>query len=43
VVANEARTQDVRCILNNSLAFGGYDAVLAFARPGVLGERVGQG
>jgi 3-oxoacyl-[acyl-carrier-protein] synthase II len=43
VVANEARTQDVQCILNNSLAFGGYDAVLAFARPGVLGERVGQG
>ena len=22
--------------LNNSLAFGGYDAVVTFARPGVL-------
>lgn len=36
VVANEARSADARVVLNNALAFGGYDAVLAFARPGVL-------
>ncbi|MFW5924948.1 MAG: beta-ketoacyl-[acyl-carrier-protein] synthase family protein [Myxococcota bacterium] len=36
VVANEARSADARVVLNNALAFGGYDAVLTFARPGVL-------
>lgn len=36
LVANEARHIPVDVVLNNSLAFGGYDAVLTFARPGVL-------
>jgi 3-oxoacyl-[acyl-carrier-protein] synthase II len=43
VVANQARRQDVKVVLNNALAFGGYDAVLAFAKPGTLGSRVGEG
>jgi 3-oxoacyl-[acyl-carrier-protein] synthase II len=43
VVANEARTAELQVVLNNSLAFGGYDAVLAFARPGVLPDHVGEG
>lgn len=30
-------------VLNNALAFGGYDAVLTLARPGVLPESVGFG
>lgn len=42
VVANEARRMQVDVILNNALAFGGYDAVLAFARPGVLSEIPGE-
>ena len=36
LVANRAERHDVRVALNNSLAFGGYDAVLRLARPGVL-------
>ncbi|MBX3250960.1 MAG: beta-ketoacyl-[acyl-carrier-protein] synthase family protein [Myxococcales bacterium] len=36
LVANEARAAKVDVVLNNSAAFGGYDAVVAFARPGVL-------
>jgi len=36
VVANQARKGKHDVVLNNSLAFGGYDAVVAFARPGVL-------
>lgn len=38
VVANVARQGCGDVVLNNSLAFGGYDAVLCFARPGVLPE-----
>ena len=36
VVANVARTGKADVVLNNSLAFGGYNAVACFARPGVL-------
>jgi 3-oxoacyl-[acyl-carrier-protein] synthase II len=36
VVANTARQGPHDVVLNNSLAFGGYDAVVAFARPGVI-------
>ena len=36
VVANVARTGKADVVLNNSLAFGGYNAVTCFARPGVL-------
>jgi 3-oxoacyl-(acyl-carrier-protein) synthase len=32
---------EVKVILNNALAFGGYDAVLCLAKPGVLPEDVG--
>lgn len=42
LVANEARKQDVNVVLNNSLAFGGYDAVVAFAKTGVLPSTVGE-
>ena len=38
VVANTSREADVRILLNNSLAFGGYDAVLCLAKTGVLPE-----
>lgn len=41
VVANVARTAPggvASIVLNNSLAFGGYNAVACFARPGVLPE-----
>ncbi len=38
IVANEARDAKVDVVINNSLAFGGYDAVVTFARPGVLPE-----
>ncbi|MFW6051167.1 MAG: beta-ketoacyl-[acyl-carrier-protein] synthase family protein [Myxococcota bacterium] len=41
VVANRPRELQVDVILNNSLAFGGYDAVLTFARPGVLQPSAG--
>jgi 3-oxoacyl-[acyl-carrier-protein] synthase II len=36
VVANESRRGAADVVLNNALAFGGYDAVLCFARPGRL-------
>ena len=36
VVANRARQGRADVVLNNSLAFGGYDAVVTFARPSVL-------
>ena len=36
VVANAARTGKADVVLNNSLAFGGYNAVTCFAKPGVL-------
>jgi 3-oxoacyl-[acyl-carrier-protein] synthase II len=36
VVANVARRGKADVVVNNSLAFGGYNAVACFARPGVL-------
>lgn len=36
VVSNVARKGKADIVLNNSLAFGGYNAVACFARPGVL-------
>ncbi len=36
LVANRSRTGKADIVLNNSLAFGGYDAVVAFAKPGRL-------
>ncbi len=36
IVANVARRGKADIVLNNSLAFGGYNAVTCFARPGVL-------
>jgi 3-oxoacyl-[acyl-carrier-protein] synthase II len=36
VVANVARSGKADIVVNNSLAFGGYNAVSVFARPGVL-------
>jgi len=36
LVANTARVGKADVVLNNSLAFGGYNAVTCFARPGVL-------
>ena len=36
LVANRAQTGRADIVLNNALAFGGYDAVVAFAKPGVL-------
>jgi 3-oxoacyl-[acyl-carrier-protein] synthase II len=38
VVSNTAAQGKADVVLNNSLAFGGYDAVVAFARPYVLPE-----
>jgi 3-oxoacyl-[acyl-carrier-protein] synthase II len=38
IVANVARKGKADVVLNNSLAFGGYNAVTCFARPGVLPE-----
>ncbi|MEM9192945.1 MAG: beta-ketoacyl-[acyl-carrier-protein] synthase family protein [Myxococcota bacterium] len=43
VVANVAQEGPADLVLNNALAFGGYDAVLALARPGVLPDEVGFG
>ena len=40
LVANEPRESAVRALLNNSLAFGGYDAALVLAQTGVLPEAV---
>lgn len=42
LVANESREAKCDVVLNNSLAFGGYDAVVALGRPGVFPETVGQ-
>jgi 3-oxoacyl-[acyl-carrier-protein] synthase II len=39
VVANVSRAGKADVIVNNSLAFGGYNAVAVFARPGVLPPR----
>jgi 3-oxoacyl-(acyl-carrier-protein) synthase len=36
VVANTARVAPADVVVNNALAFGGYDAVLVLARPGRL-------
>jgi len=36
LVANQAASGRADVVLNNSLAFGGYDAVVTFAREGVL-------
>jgi 3-oxoacyl-[acyl-carrier-protein] synthase II len=36
VVANEARRGKADVVVNNSLAFGGYNSVTVLARPGVL-------
>jgi 3-oxoacyl-(acyl-carrier-protein) synthase len=36
VVANVARRGKSDVVINNALAFGGYNAVTLFARPGVL-------
>ena len=36
VVANVARKGKADILLNNSLAFGGYNSVVCFARPGML-------
>jgi 3-oxoacyl-[acyl-carrier-protein] synthase II len=36
VVANTARRGKADVVINNSLAFGGYNAVACFAKPGVL-------
>jgi 3-oxoacyl-[acyl-carrier-protein] synthase II len=36
VVANVARRGKADIVVNNSLAFGGYNAVALFARPGIL-------
>lgn len=36
LVANRAQTGEHDVVLNNSLAFGGYNAVACLARPGVL-------
>ena len=43
VVANEKRTGvKIDIVLNNALAFGGYDAVVCFANPGRLPEGAGE-
>jgi 3-oxoacyl-[acyl-carrier-protein] synthase II len=36
LVANEARHGKADIVLNNSLAFGGYNSVTCFAKPGIL-------
>jgi len=41
LVANTAARGKADVVLNNSLAFGGYDAVVTFARPGVLPMNAG--
>ena len=40
LVANRARSGASDIVLNNALAFGGYDAVVAFAKPGRLPDPV---
>ncbi|MBI5513391.1 MAG: beta-ketoacyl-[acyl-carrier-protein] synthase family protein [Deltaproteobacteria bacterium] len=41
IVANAARHARADVVVNNALAFGGYDAVLVVARPGCLPEPPG--
>jgi 3-oxoacyl-[acyl-carrier-protein] synthase II len=41
LVANQPQEAHVDIVLNNALAFGGYDGVVCFARPGVLPASVG--
>jgi len=41
-VVTIARKTNPKVVLNNALAFGGYDAVLCFAQPGVLPDHVGK-
>ncbi len=41
IVANAPRTGSYDIVLNNALAFGGYDAVVCFARPGRLPRGAG--
>lgn len=41
VVANVAQEREVDVVLNNALAFGGYDAVVCFAKPGRLPRGAG--
>jgi 3-oxoacyl-[acyl-carrier-protein] synthase II len=43
IVANRPRSGKCDVVLNNALAFGGYDAVLCIARPGILPGSVGEG
>lgn len=42
IVANVARHVNVNIVLNNALAFGGYDAVVCFAKPGYLPRGAGE-
>ncbi|MFK7992118.1 MAG: beta-ketoacyl synthase [Sandaracinaceae bacterium] len=42
VVANKRGTAKMDVVLNNALAFGGYDAVVCFANPGRLPEGTGE-
>jgi 3-oxoacyl-[acyl-carrier-protein] synthase II len=39
LVANRPVKGKAEVVLNNSLAFGGYDATVTFAKPGRLPER----
>jgi len=41
IVKNEKKALPVDIVLNNALAFGGYDAVVCFARPGCLPRGAG--
>jgi 3-oxoacyl-[acyl-carrier-protein] synthase II len=41
VIANKPAKGKADIVLNNALAFGGYDAVLTLARPGVLPDTTG--
>ena len=44
IVANESRhVSGLKVVINNALAFGGYDAVLTFAQPDTLPDVVGWG
>jgi hypothetical protein len=40
LVANRAQSGRAEIVLNNALAFGGYDAVVTFAKPGRLPDPV---
>jgi 3-oxoacyl-[acyl-carrier-protein] synthase II len=40
LVANRAQSGKAEIVLNNALAFGGYDAVVTFAKPGRLPDPV---